>query len=108
CGRPATARSRTPTTWWRRSSRRWRAPCGRRWRRIRGPPAWCPAPRAPCEEGGEPVKSLLPLLLYALAGVLVGGAVSLYRQGAKRIAVAVPAVLAVLALAAGTAWLWPT
>ncbi len=53
------------------------------------------------------MKTVLPLLMYALAGLLVGGAVSLHRQGAGKVAVAVPAVLAVLALVAGTLWLWP-
>lgn len=51
--------------------------------------------------------SLLPVLLFALGGVLAGGAWSLYRQGAGRGAVIGAAVLAALALAGGIAWLVP-
>ncbi|MGI5519532.1 hypothetical protein ACQEUX_01065 [Micromonospora sp. CA-259024] len=49
----------------------------------------------------------LPTLLLILAGVLVGGAWSLYRQGASKGAVLVTAVLAVLATAGGVLWLLP-
>ncbi|MCO1597855.1 hypothetical protein M8C17_22145 [Micromonospora sp. RHAY321] len=49
----------------------------------------------------------LPTLLLILAGVLVGGAWSLYRQGASKGAVVVTAVLAVLATVGGVLWLLP-
>ncbi|MBM0237208.1 hypothetical protein JNW88_08640 [Micromonospora sp. ATA32] len=49
----------------------------------------------------------LPTLLLILAGVLVGGAWSLYRQGAPRGAVGLTALLAVLATVGGVLWLLP-
>ncbi|MEU8182749.1 hypothetical protein AB0B85_17870 [Micromonospora sp. NPDC049044] len=49
----------------------------------------------------------LPVLLLILAGVLVGGAWSLYRQGAPKVAVLVTGVLAVLATVAGVLRLLP-
>ncbi|MFI9527543.1 hypothetical protein [Micromonospora rosaria] len=51
--------------------------------------------------------SVLPILLLALAGVLVGGAVSLHRQGAARGAVVTAGVLAVLAATGGLLYLFP-
>lgn len=48
---------------------------------------------------------LLPLVLFALAGLLAGGAWSMHRQGAGRGAVVLLGVLAALALAGGVAWL---
>jgi hypothetical protein len=53
------------------------------------------------------VSSVLPVALFALAGVLVGGAYSLHKQGAGRVAVVVLGGLAVLALAGGALWLLP-
>jgi hypothetical protein len=53
------------------------------------------------------MRSVLPLLLFVLGGVLVGGAVSLYRQGAARGVTGVVAVLAMAALAGGILWLLP-
>lgn len=53
------------------------------------------------------MSTVLSLALFALAGVLVGGAWSMYRQGASRGAVAVLGFLAALALAGGILWLWP-
>ncbi|MGC4788942.1 hypothetical protein ACLQ22_14050 [Micromonospora sp. DT178] len=50
---------------------------------------------------------VLPSLLLILAGVLVGGAWSLHRQGAPRGAVVVTALLAGLATVAGVLWLLP-
>jgi hypothetical protein len=47
------------------------------------------------------VSSILPIALFVLAGILVGGAVSTRRQGGPRNAVIVLAGLGVLALAAG-------
>jgi hypothetical protein len=48
------------------------------------------------------VTNVLPILLFALGGILVGGAVSMRRQGAPTAAVLVLALMALLALAAGT------
>jgi hypothetical protein len=53
------------------------------------------------------VSMVLPVVLIALAGLLLGGAVSLHRQGAGRGAVGVLAVLAALAAAGGALWLLP-
>ncbi|MEH0972931.1 hypothetical protein V6U77_17565 [Micromonospora sp. CPCC 205546] len=50
---------------------------------------------------------VLPSLLLILAGVLVGGAWSLHRQGAPRGAVVVTALLAVMATVAGVLWMLP-
>ncbi|MGS2615274.1 hypothetical protein ACVCAH_12225 [Micromonospora sp. LZ34] len=49
----------------------------------------------------------LPILLLVLAGVLVGGVFSLYRQGAPRAALLITALLAVLATVGGVLWLLP-
>ncbi|MGY0002759.1 hypothetical protein [Micromonospora sp. I033] len=49
----------------------------------------------------------LPTLLLILAGVLVGGTWSLYKQGAARGAVVVTGLLAALATAGGLLWLFP-
>jgi hypothetical protein len=48
------------------------------------------------------VKNILPILLFALGGVLVGGTLSMRRQGAPKPFVAVLGLMALLALAAGT------
>ena len=45
--------------------------------------------------------TVLPVVLFALGGVLVGGAVSLRRQGAPVAAVVVVGLLAVVSVAAG-------
>ncbi|MEH0842406.1 hypothetical protein V6U81_08450 [Micromonospora sp. CPCC 205711] len=50
---------------------------------------------------------MLPTLLLILAGVLVGGAWSLYRQGAPRGTVVITGLLAALATVAGVLWLLP-
>ncbi|MFR9777663.1 hypothetical protein ACL02O_16605 [Micromonospora sp. MS34] len=50
---------------------------------------------------------ILPMLLLILAGLLVGGAWSLYKQGASRPAVVVTGLLAALATAGGLLWLLP-
>ena len=47
------------------------------------------------------MDNVLPILLFALGGILVGGAVSMRRQGAPTAAVLVLALMALLALAAG-------
>jgi len=53
------------------------------------------------------VNSVLPIVLFGTAGILVGGAWSLHRQGAARSAVVLVAVLAAVAAAAGVLWLLP-
>jgi hypothetical protein len=51
---------------------------------------------------------MVPVLLCAAGGILLGGAWSLRGQGAARGAVVLVAVLGVLALAAGVLWLLPS
>ena len=51
------------------------------------------------------MNSVLPIGLLALAGFLVGGAWSTYRNGGSRPVVGVLGALAVLSLAAGLLWL---
>ncbi|MEV0328552.1 hypothetical protein AB0H63_19205 [Micromonospora echinospora] len=51
--------------------------------------------------------AVLPSLLLILAGLLVGGVVSLHRQGASRGVVVVTGLLALLATAGGVLWLIP-
>ncbi|MFC4150200.1 hypothetical protein ACFO0M_28435 [Micromonospora mangrovi] len=46
-------------------------------------------------------------VLLILGGVLVGGAWSLHKQGASRVAVLVVGALAALATVAGLLWLLP-
>ncbi|MGA8112857.1 MAG: hypothetical protein WCA46_04245 [Actinocatenispora sp.] len=53
------------------------------------------------------MQSILPVVLFAAAGVLVGGAYSIRKQGGSRFAVVAVACLAVLALLGGIAWLLP-
>jgi hypothetical protein len=49
----------------------------------------------------------MAIALLALAGILVGGTISLVKQGATRFSIGVVGLLAVLATAAGIAWLIP-
>lgn len=51
------------------------------------------------------MNAILSVVLFALAGLLVGGAWSLRQQGAGTPAVVLMVVLAMLALAGGVAWL---
>ena len=53
------------------------------------------------------MRTVLPVLLLGMAGLLAGGAWSMHRQGAGRGVVVVLGVLAGLAAAGGIAWLWP-
>ncbi|MCI4061768.1 hypothetical protein MRQ36_03935 [Micromonospora sp. R77] len=46
-------------------------------------------------------------VLLIVGGVLVGGAWSLHKQGAPRVAVVIAGVLAVLATVGGLLWLLP-
>ena len=50
---------------------------------------------------------MVPVLLCAAGGILLGGAWSLRSQGAARAAVALVAVFGLLALAAGVLWMLP-
>jgi len=49
----------------------------------------------------------MAIALFIVAGILVGGVISLVRARATRFSIAVVAVLAALALAGGLAWLLP-
>jgi hypothetical protein len=49
----------------------------------------------------------MALVMFAVAGLLVGGAYSLVRQGASKVLIGVVGLAAVLALAAGLAWMSP-
>jgi hypothetical protein len=53
------------------------------------------------------MSSVWPVLLLAVAGILVGGAVSLRRQGARLPVVGFVGALALLAAAGGVLWLIP-
>ena len=48
--------------------------------------------------------SIVPILLVGLGGLLVGGVISLHRQGASRFSIG---LVAALAAAGGVAWLLP-
>lgn len=50
---------------------------------------------------------MVPVLLCAAGGILLGGAWSLRSQGTARAAVVLVAVFGVLALAAGVLWMLP-
>lgn len=49
---------------------------------------------------------MISLVLFALAGILVGGVVQLVKADATKFSVGITAVLALLAAAGGFAW-WP-
>jgi hypothetical protein len=53
------------------------------------------------------VQSILPVLLFALGGVLVGGAYSMRAQGGAKVFVILLLVLAVLSVGGGVFWLLP-
>jgi hypothetical protein len=50
---------------------------------------------------------MVPVVLFAVGGVLIGGSWSLHGQGASKIAVGLVAVLGLVSLAAGVLWLLP-
>jgi hypothetical protein len=50
---------------------------------------------------------MVPVVLCAAGGILLGGSWSMRSQGAARAAVLLVALLGVLALAAGVLWLLP-
>ena len=49
----------------------------------------------------------MAIVLFAVAGILIGGVISLVKQGAKKFSIGLVAVLAALAAAGGVAWLLP-
>jgi hypothetical protein len=51
------------------------------------------------------MSSVLPILLLGLAGIFVGGAISVFRQGGSRAPVIVLGLLAAVSAAAGVLWL---
>jgi hypothetical protein len=52
------------------------------------------------------VSSLLPILLLGVAGLLVGGAISMRRQGAGVVPVTVLGVLGTVSAVAGVLWMY--
>ena len=50
---------------------------------------------------------MIPVVLFLVAGFLIGGVIALVRQGATRFSIGLVALLAVLAAAGGVAWLLP-
>jgi len=50
---------------------------------------------------------VIPVVLFLVAGFLVGGVIQLVRSGATRLSVGVVATLAAVAAAGGVAWLVP-
>jgi hypothetical protein len=51
------------------------------------------------------MRTVLPILLLGLSGLLVGGAISLRRQGAGALPIVVVGLLAVVAAVAGVLWM---
>ena len=49
----------------------------------------------------------MAIVLFIIAGILVGGVISLARQGATKFSIGLVAVLAVLAATGGVLWLMP-
>jgi hypothetical protein len=50
---------------------------------------------------------VIAVVLFLVAGFLIGGVISLVRQGATKVSVGLVAGLAALAAAGGVAWLLP-
>ena len=49
----------------------------------------------------------MAIILLALAGLFLGGAISMYRQGASRVIVAALGLLSLVAGVGGVLWLLP-
>jgi hypothetical protein len=49
----------------------------------------------------------MAVVLFLIAGFLLGGVITLVRQGATKVSIGVVAVLAALAAAGGVVWLLP-
>ena len=54
------------------------------------------------------MRSIAPVVLLALAGVLLGGAYSLLRQGSAKVLVGVVGGLGLLSALGGVLWLLPS
>jgi hypothetical protein len=50
---------------------------------------------------------VISLVLFALAGILIGGVIQLVKSDATKFSIGLTAVLALLATAGGFAW-WPS
>ncbi|MBG0563504.1 hypothetical protein [Actinoplanes aureus] len=50
---------------------------------------------------------MISLVLFALAGILIGGVIQLVKSDATKFSIGLTAVLALLATAGGFAW-WPS
>ena len=50
----------------------------------------------------------MAIVLFAIAGILLGGVITLVKQGATRFSIGLVAVLAALAAAGGVAWMVPS
>jgi len=50
---------------------------------------------------------VIPIALFLVAGFLLGGVITLIRQGATKVSIGVVAALAALAAAGGVVWLLP-
>jgi hypothetical protein len=50
---------------------------------------------------------MVPVVLFAVGGVLIGGSWSMRGQGASKVAFGLVAALGLVALAAGVLWLLP-
>jgi hypothetical protein len=50
---------------------------------------------------------VIPVVLFLVAGFLLGGVITLIRQGATKFTIGVVAALAALAAAGGVVWLLP-
>ena len=53
------------------------------------------------------MSGLYPILLFALAGIPLGGTWSLYKQGSHKAVVAIVGLMGLLAAVGGLAWLIP-
>jgi hypothetical protein len=53
------------------------------------------------------MSAILPIVLLAVAGMCVGGAISVYRQGGSKGVVGLLGVLGALAAVGGVLWLVP-
>lgn len=53
------------------------------------------------------MQSILPVVLFGLGGILVGGAWSVRSQGGSKVAIVALLAFATLSVLAGVLWLWP-
>ena len=52
------------------------------------------------------MSSILPVLLFGLGGILVGGAYSMRKQGAGTLPIVILLIFALLAVVSGVLWLF--